>query len=64
LISIQHSEKLYALFAHSFFKVLYEFEDVGSAEFSARFQVGRTSQNCQLFFGQAMVSLLAWHFVF
>jgi hypothetical protein len=41
--------------------MLYEFEDVSFAEFQAGFQVGRTSQNCQLLFGQAVVSLFARH---
>jgi hypothetical protein len=42
--------------------MLHEFEDVSFAEFPAGFQVGRTSQNCQLFFGQTVGSLFARHF--
>jgi len=39
-----------------------EFEDVSFAEFLAWFQVWRAAQNCQLFFGQTVISFLAGHF--
>jgi len=45
-------------------QVFYKFEDISFAEFSARFQVRRTSQDRQLFFCQTVVSILARHFVF
>ena len=64
LFFIQLTEERYTLLTLLFVKVLYEFEDVSFAEFSARFQVRRAAQNCQLFFGQTVVSLLAWHFGF
>jgi hypothetical protein len=37
----------------------HEFPDVRFAEFPARFQVGRVTQNRQHFFGQTPVSFLA-----
>jgi hypothetical protein len=64
LFFIQRSEERYTLLALSFVKVLYEFDDVSFAELLARFQVGRTSQNCQLLFGQTVTSLFARHFSF
>ena len=62
LFLIQLTEKRKALRALSFVQVLYEFEDVNFVEFLARFQIERASQNCQLFWGQTVVSFLAPHF--
>ena len=59
LFSIQHAEERKTLLALAFVQMFHEFEDVSIAKFLARFQVGRTSQNCQLFFGQAVGSLFA-----
>ncbi len=64
LFFIQLKEECYTLVALSFGQVFYEFEDASFAEFSARFQVRRTSQDRQLFFCQTVVSILARHFVF
>jgi len=58
LFFIQRSEERYTLLTLSFVEVLYEFRDVHFAEFLASFQVGRTSQNCQRFFGQTVASFL------
>jgi hypothetical protein len=64
LFFIQLAEERDTLLALSFVQVLHEFRGVYFAELSARSQVGRTSQNCQLFLGQTVVSILAGHFVF
>jgi hypothetical protein len=56
LFLIPLTEERYTLLALSFVYMLYEFEDVSFAEFSARFQVRRTAQNCQLYFCQTVVS--------
>jgi hypothetical protein len=61
LLFVQLTEKRQALLALSFVSMLCEFEDVHFAEFPAGFQVGRAAQNCQLFFGQSVVTFLAWH---
>jgi len=63
LFSIQHAEERYTLLALPFVHMLHEFEYVGAAEFWARFQVRRAAQNCQLFSGQFVISLFAWHFL-
>jgi hypothetical protein len=41
--------------------MLHEFPDVHFAEFSARFQVWRSSQNCQHFWGQTVMPFLTNH---
>jgi hypothetical protein len=61
LFFIQLTDKRQAFRALSFVQVLHEFEDVSFAEFSTRDQIKRTSQNCQLFYGQTVVSFLALH---
>ena len=57
---IQHTEKPEALLALHFVEVLHESRGAHFSEFPARFQVGRTSQNGQVFWCQvgAIFSLL------